>query len=230
MNPTPLIELEMATKVYGSGESAFVALRGVNLQIHRGEFVAITGRSGSGKSTLMHILGCLDTLTSGIYRLEGVDVAQLSDDHLAGIRNRRIGFVFQAFNLLPHLNVLEQVMVPLHYAGIFGEKAREMAMAALQQVGLDHKWNRKVTQISGGEMQRVAIARAIVLEPDLLLADEPTGNLDTTTSEEVLAIFDKLNAEGSTIVLVTHEHDVAAHAKRVIHLRDGQVESEVLNP
>ena len=220
------IQLEGVRKVYGKGEAAFEALKGIDLEVRKGEYIAITGRSGSGKSTLMHIIGCLDSLTYGKYYLEGEDVSRLSDDDLARIRNRRIGFVFQAFNLLPHLNLLEQVMVPMYYAGITGNKAKKKAMDALDRVGLSSKWHRHITQISGGEMQRVAIARAIVMEPGLLLADEPTGNLDTATSDQVMDIFEELNKSGSTVVLVTHEMDVASRAQRIVHLKDGLIDYE----
>jgi len=220
------IQLEGVRKVYGKGEAAFEALKGIDLEVRKGEYIAITGRSGSGKSTLMHIIGCLDALTDGKYYLEGEDVSRLSDDDLARIRNRRIGFVFQAFNLLPHLNLLEQVMVPMYYAGITGNKAKKKAMDALDRVGLSSKWHRHITQISGGEMQRVAIARAIVMEPGLLLADEPTGNLDTATSDQVMDIFEELNNSGSTVVLVTHEMDVASRAQRIVHLKDGLIDYE----
>jgi len=220
------IQLKGVRKVYGKGEAAFEALKGIDLEVRKGEYIAITGRSGSGKSTLMHIIGCLDALTDGKYYLEGEDVSRLSDDDLARIRNRRIGFVFQAFNLLPHLNLLEQVMVPMYYAGITGNKAKKKAMDALDRVGLSSKWHRHITQISGGEMQRVAIARAIVMEPGLLLADEPTGNLDTATSDQVMDIFEELNNSGSTVVLVTHEMDVASRAQRIVHLKDGLIDYE----
>jgi len=220
------IQLKGVRKIYGKGEAAFEALKGIDLEVQKGEYIAITGRSGSGKSTLMHVIGCLDSLTDGKYYLEGQDVSKLSDDDLARIRNRKIGFVFQAFNLLPHLNLLEQVMVPMYYAGITGNKAKNKAMEALDRVGLSSKWHRHATQISGGEMQRVAIARAIVMDPGLLLADEPTGNLDTATSDQVMDIFQELNKSGSTVVLVTHEIDVASRAKRIVHLKDGLIEYE----
>ncbi len=220
-----MIEVKNITKVYGSDENAFQALGGVSFTIHEGEFVAIMGPSGSGKSTLMHILGCLDTPTSGTYCLDGKDVSTLSDDELALIRKEKIGFVFQAFNLLPRTTVLRNVMLPLVYATVDADERTKRASQALLAAGLQEThFLHKSNELSGGQIQRVAIARALVNEPSLILADEPTGNLDTKTGEIVLGTFQKLNEEhGRTIILITHEQEVAAHAKRIIQLRDGVI-------
>ncbi len=223
-----MIEIKDITKSYGEGDAAFQALKGVTFTIEDGEFVAIMGPSGSGKSTLMHILGCLDTPTSGTYLLDGKDVSTFDDERLADIRKDKIGFVFQSFNLLPRTSVLRNVMLPLVYAGV-GEKEREeRATKALHAAGLTElHFQHKSNQISGGQIQRVAIARALVNDPTLILADEPTGNLDTKTGEIVLGTFQKLNKEhGRTVILITHEHDVAAHAERIITLRDGLIVSD----
>jgi putative ABC transport system ATP-binding protein len=223
-----MIEIKDIRKTYGSGDTAFDALKGVSFTIQDGEFVAIMGPSGSGKSTLMHILGCLDTPTSGTYLLDGRDVSTLDDETRADIRKDKIGFVFQAFNLLPRTTVLRNVMLPLVYAGV-DEREREVrASAALHAAGMtEAHFQHKSNQISGGQIQRVAIARALVNDPTLILADEPTGNLDTKTGEIVLGTFQKLNREhGRTIVLITHEPDVAAHADRMIVLRDGIITSD----
>ncbi len=223
-----MIELKHITKTYGEGSNEFQALKGISFMIEDGEFVAIMGPSGSGKSTAMHILGCLDTPTSGAYHLDGKDVSQMTEEELADIRKDKIGFVFQAFNLLPRTTVLRNVMLPLVYAGV-GEYEREhRARAALRAAGLDEThFLHKSNELSGGQIQRVAIARALVNNPTLILADEPTGNLDTKTGELVLSTFQKLNEEyGRTIILITHEQTIAAHARRIIHLRDGKILSD----
>ncbi len=218
-----MIEIKNVKKTYKTGDMEFQALRGVSFKIENGEFVAIMGPSGSGKSTLMHILGALDTPTEGTYFLDGKDVSQLSEDELADIRNEKIGFVFQSFNLLPRATVLRNAMLPLVYAGIKKEEREERAVAALRAAGLDEEHFQNLSnQLSGGQIQRVAIARALVNNPKLILADEPTGNLDSKTGEIVLDTFKKINEEqGGTIILITHEHDVAVHAKRIIHIKDG---------
>jgi ABC-type lipoprotein export system ATPase subunit len=219
-----LIQVRELCKTYVMGDIEVPALRGVNLDIHRGEFVAVMGSSGSGKSTFMNILGCLDRPTSGSYHLEGQEVGSLSSDEWAHIRNRKMGFVFQGFNLLPRTTALENVELPTMYNGHGGKERRERALEVLSLVGLENRLEHTPTQLSGGQQQRVAIARALVNRPSLLLADEPTGNLDSATSEEIMSLFRRLNAEqGITVVLVTHEHDVAAYAKRQIHFKDGRV-------
>jgi putative ABC transport system ATP-binding protein len=223
----PVLEVRGLTKVYGMGEATVHALRGVSLTVERGDYVAIMGSSGSGKSTLMNILGCLDVPTSGTYLLDGVDVSRLADRQLALVRNRLIGFVFQAFNLIPRTTALANVELPLAYAGVRGPQRRQRAMAALGVVGLADRARHEPNQLSGGQQQRVAVARALVTEPALVLADEPTGNLDSRSTADVLAVFDQLNAAGRTIVLITHEQEVARHAKRVITLFDGQIAEDV---
>jgi putative ABC transport system ATP-binding protein len=223
-----VIRLAGISTVYRTGDVAIYALRSMDLEIQDGEFVAIIGPSGSGKSTLMNIIGCLDVPTSGRYNLDGIEVGTLSDSSLARIRNRRIGFVFQSFNLLPRLNALEQVEVPLVYRG--ARNRGKLARQALVDVGLSSRIHHRPTQLSGGEQQRVAIARAIVGRPSLILADEPTGALDTATSIEIMRIFEKLNHElGITVAFVTHDMEVAAHTHRIVKLRDGQVVSDTAN-
>jgi putative ABC transport system ATP-binding protein len=219
----PVLDVRAVTKTYGMGETLVQALRGMSLVVERGEYVAIMGSSGSGKSTLMNILGCLDIPTSGRYLLDGVDVSRLTDRQLALVRNRRIGFVFQAFNLIPRTTALSNVELPLAYAGMRSAERRRRAMAALDMVGLADRARHEPNQLSGGQQQRVAVARALVTAPALVLADEPTGNLDTASSGEVLAVLDRLNRSGRTIVLITHEPDVAAHARRLIRLVDGRI-------
>lgn len=222
-----LIQVVHLTKVYQMGAIRVEALKGVTFQIDEGEFVAIIGPSGSGKSTLMHILGCLDQPTSGQYFLEGQDVSAVSENQLAEIRNKKIGFVFQQFNLLPKATILQNVCVPLIYAGIRGRRRQlERATKALQQVGLGDRLHHRPNEISGGQKQRVAIARALINNPSLILADEPTGNLDTKTGREILGIFRQLNQEGHTIIMVTHDQEIAAQAKRVIQIRDGLIQRD----
>ena len=220
---TPVIELTDVGKTYRSGALEVSALRGVTLQIETGEYVAVVGPSGSGKSTLMHILGCLDVPTVGSFRLAGEDVAGLSEDRLAEVRNRRIGFVFQQFNLLAYLSAWRNVELPLVYAGVEPAERRRRAMAALDGVGIADRAEHRPGELSGGQQQRVAIARALVTEPDLLLADEPTGNLDSASTRDVLDLLQDLHARGRTIVLITHEHDVAERAGRTLHIDDGLV-------
>ncbi len=225
--PGPLvIDIENITKNYVMGEEIVHALRGVSLQIHRNEYLAVMGPSGSGKSTLMNMLGCLDTPTSGRYEFNGRNVAEMDDDELAAIRNREIGFVFQTFNLLPRANSLRNVELPLIYAGIDPETREERAIQALFDVGLGDRMHHKPNELSGGQRQRVAIARALVNRPSIILADEPTGNLDSKTGEEIMALLENLYQRGNTIILVTHERDIARHARRTVHLRDGIVESD----
>jgi putative ABC transport system ATP-binding protein len=219
-----LIQLDQVTKTYDSGENAVQALRGVDVAIGRGEFVSIIGPSGSGKSTLMHILGCLDTPTSGKYWLDGADVAEMSARSLAKVRNQKIGFVFQTFNLLPRATILKNVELPLLYAGISGDERRARALEALKRVGLDNRAKHRPNELSGGQRQRVAIARALVNNPSLILADEPTGNLDTKTGSDIIRIFEDLAAADETIVLVTHDPSIAARTQRRITIVDGQIE------
>ena len=223
----PVVEMQGITKVYRSGGGARVvevrALAGVNLTIEQGEYVAIMGPSGSGKSTLMHVIGLLDSPTSGSYKLGGVETSGLAEPELAKVRNQRIGFVFQAFFLLPKLTALHNVALPLVYRGLGPAERLRRARAALESVGLGDRLDHRPSELSGGQKQRVAIARALVQEPDILLADEPTGNLDSHSSEEILALFDSLNKEGKTVIMVTHEPDVGARAQRIIRLRDGLI-------
>jgi putative ABC transport system ATP-binding protein len=220
-----IIEAQDLVKQYRMGANTVVALDGVNLVVESGEMLAITGPSGSGKSTLMHILGCLDRADDGQYVLAGEDVSRLDGDRLAEIRNRRIGFVFQTFNLLPRLNALENVELPLLYAGL--PHAKERARAALEAVGLTDRSHHRPSELSGGQRQRVAIARSLITDPAIILADEPTGNLDTRTGDEIMSLFATLNASGHTIIIVTHEHDIAARCRRQIAMRDGKVVQEV---
>jgi len=226
---SPTLVLEQVVKTYIMGDTEVRALRGVSLTIGRNEYVAIMGPSGSGKSTLMNMIGCLDTPTSGTYLLEGQPVSEMSDDELADIRNRKIGFVFQTFNLLPRADVLHNVELPLVYAGESRATRRKRAQEAIERVGLGDRAHHKPNELSGGQRQRVAIARALVGSPSIILADEPTGNLDSRTGEEIMRMFDELYAAGQTIILVTHEDDIAAHARRTIRLRDGVIESDVTN-
>jgi putative ABC transport system ATP-binding protein len=221
-----VIDIETITKDYVMGEETVRALRGVSLQIHKNEYIAIMGPSGSGKSTLMNMLGCLDTPTSGRYDFNGKNVAEMDDDELAAIRNREIGFVFQTFNLLPRSTSLRNVELPLIYAGIKPETREDRAIQVLVDVGLGDRIHHKPNELSGGQRQRVAVARALVNKPSIILADEPTGNLDSKTGEEIMALFEDLYQRGNTIILVTHERDIAAHARRTVHLRDGLIESD----
>ncbi|WP_392532183.1 ABC transporter ATP-binding protein [Nostoc sp. C117] len=232
-NPVPkstIIRLENIYKIYGTGETEVKALNDVNLSIHNGEYCSIMGPSGSGKSTAMNIIGCLDRPTGGHYYLDNIDVAQMDDKSLAHIRNKKLGFVFQQFHLLPQLTALENVMLPMVYARVTPGERRDRATVALTRVGLANRLNNKPTQLSGGQQQRVAIARAIVNRPVVLLADEPTGALDSRTTQEVLDIFGELNASGITVVMVTHEPEVARQTQRIIWFRDGQVVHSNLTP
>jgi putative ABC transport system ATP-binding protein len=224
MNAIPVIDIRDVTRLYHMGTVIIRALNGVSLAIQPGEWVAIMGPSGSGKTTLMNIIGCLDRPTAGSYQLDGAEVARMSDEQLAGVRNRKIGFVFQTFNLLPRTNALQNVELPLIYAGVRDRHAR--ALAALEQVGLSDRLHHRPNELSGGQQQRVAIARALVTRPSIILADEPTGNLDSKSGEEILQIFSRLHAQSMTLVVVTHDPDVAAHAHRIIHIRDGQIAGE----
>jgi putative ABC transport system ATP-binding protein len=232
---TPIIHLSDISKSYLMGKQPLPVLKGVSLEILKNEYVALMGPSGSGKSTLMNILGCLDSPTSGIYVLNGQDVSKMPDDDLAEVRNKEIGFVFQQFNLLPRLTAAENVSLPLVYAGISKKRRNEMALAVLEKVGLSDRSHHKPNELSGGQCQRVAIARALVNNPSIILADEPTGNLDSKTSIEIMDIFGAIQAAGNTVVLVTHEEDIANYARRIVRLRDGVIESdrrkaEVLQP
>ena len=226
---SPLLQIEGMTKVYQMGDIEVQALRGVSLLVQPGEYVAVMGASGSGKSTLMNMIGLLDRPTSGSYKIRGTEASQMSKSQLADLRNQEIGFVFQQFNLLPRVNARRQVELPLFYAGISGRHSRELAMQALARVGLSDRANHRPDELSGGQQQRVAIARALVNQPSLLLADEPTGALDSKTGAEVLALFDELHDQGLTVITVTHDPQVARHAQRVVTLHDGKVVSDKSN-
>lgn len=230
MNKEPLISFENLRKVYMMGDNEVKALQSASLKIYKNEYVALMGPSGSGKSTLMNLLGCLDTPSSGIYTLNGSNVANMEDSELAVIRNKEIGFVFQTFNLLPRLSALENVALPLVYAGIPSSARLRKAAEMLTAVGLNDRMDHKPNELSGGQRQRVAIARALVNDPSIILADEPTGNLDSKTSHEIMQLFEEIHKNGNTIILVTHEADIAAHAHRIVKLKDGFVESDELNP
>jgi putative ABC transport system ATP-binding protein len=224
----PVVELDGIRKTYRSGSLEFEALRGIDIRIDQGEYVAVIGPSGSGKSTLMNILGCLDNPTDGSYLLGGEDVSTMSEAQLAHVRNRRIGFVFQQFNLLTSLPAWRNVELPLIYAGVHRAERRDRAVTALERVGLGDRVENRPGELSGGQQQRVAVARALVTEPDIILADEPTGNLDSASTEAVLGLIDELHASGRTIVLITHEHEVAARAERNLVIRDGQITADAL--
>ena len=225
-----IIETTDISKRYIMGSEVIDALKSVTISVNKGEYVAFMGPSGSGKSTLMNIIGCLDSPTTGSYVLNGKDVSNMTDGELAEVRNKEIGFVFQTFNLLPRMSSLENVALPLIYAGFSKADRTEKAMATLKSVGLDNRGGHRPNELSGGQRQRVAIARALVNNPSILLADEPTGNLDSKTSYEIMDLFDQLHAKGNTIVMVTHEEDIARYAHRIVRLRDGLVESDTVNP
>ena len=225
----PIIEIKNIRKEYIMGSQLIAALKDVSISIEKTEYVALMGPSGSGKSTLMNILGCLDTPTSGTYRLNNIEVSEMSDDELAHVRNKEIGFVFQTFNLLPRLTALENVALPLVYAGWSNSDRRKRAEEVMALVSLGDRMHHKPNELSGGQRQRVAIARALINNPSIILADEPTGNLDTKTSYEIMDIFQRINENGNTVILVTHEEDIARHARRVFRLRDGLIESDVEN-
>ena len=226
----PVLQLENVARLYSMGDETIYALRDVSLSIHQNEYVAFMGPSGSGKSTLMNIIGCLDTPTSGSYLFEGEQVSSMNDGELAEIRNRKIGFVFQTFNLLPRITALQNVELPLVYSGISRGERYKRAEEVLTSVGLADRMEHRPNELSGGQRQRVAIARALVTRPSIILADEPTGNLDTKTGNEIMGLFEALWKKGNTIIVVTHEEDIAAHAARIIRLRDGNIEQDVLNP
>ena len=229
MKDQPIITIKNLSKIYKTDVLETVALDNISFEVKKGEFVAIMGPSGSGKSTLMHILGALDKSTSGTYLLDGQNVEKLSDDQLADIRNRKIGFIFQAYNLLPRNTTVRNVMLPMAYAGIDKEEREKRAIKFLQLVGLGDRLKHTSNQLSGGQQQRVAIARALSMNPSILLADEPTGNIATAQAEEIMAIFQKINNDGNTIIMITHEPDIAEHAKRIIVIRDGKIVSDTSN-
>lgn len=224
-----MITVSHLSKIYQTGDIETIALDDISFDVKKAEFVAIMGPSGSGKSTLMHILGALDKPTSGTYILDGENVEKLTDDELADIRNRKIGFVFQAYNLLPRTTAMKNVMLPMMYAGIKKDERSERAKKCLEMVGLSNRLNHTSNQLSGGQQQRVAIARALAMNPSILLADEPTGNIASAQAEEIMAIFQNLNDEGHTIVMITHESDIATHAKRIISIRDGHIAQDITN-
>ncbi|WP_417354916.1 ABC transporter ATP-binding protein [Flavobacterium sp.] len=226
----PIIDIKGITRNFPLGNEVVKVLKGIDLTINKGEYVALMGPSGSGKSTLMNLLGCLDTPTGGTYILNGKDVSKMSDNELAEIRNKEIGFVFQTFNLLPRTTALDNVALPMVYAGYKKPERNERASQVLTQVGLEDRMDHKPNQLSGGQRQRVAVARALVNHPSIILADEPTGNLDSKTSVEIMKLFNEIHANGNTVILVTHEEDIAAYAHRVIRLRDGVIESDKVNP
>lgn len=219
-----LVKLSLVNKTYESGEIHFQALKNISLEVKKGEFIAVIGASGSGKSTLMHIIGLLDRPTSGLYELDGQDTSRLKEDNLAGIRNKKIGFIFQSFNLLSRTSALDNTAMPLTYAGVPKRERLKKAQLALKQVDLSDKLESRPNQLSGGQQQRVAIARALVNNPEIILADEPTGNLDSKSGEEIMHIFQKLNKEGKTIIMITHEDNIAKYAKRVIRIKDGEIQ------
>lgn len=226
----PLIKITNIKRDFPLGNEIVYVLKGIDLEINKGEYVALMGPSGSGKSTLMNLLGCLDTPTSGTYILNGKHVSEMQDDELAGIRNKEIGFVFQTFNLMPRTTALDNVALPMVYAGHSKSERIERATEVLTQVGLNDRMDHKPNQLSGGQRQRVAVARALVNKPSIILADEPTGNLDSKTSLEIMGLFNEIHAQGNTVILVTHEEDIAAYAHRIIRLRDGLIESDKVNP
>lgn len=225
-----IIQIEKLRKVYQMGDQMVEALRNITLSIEKNEYVALMGPSGSGKSTLMNMLGCLDTPTSGSYALNGIDVSMMSDDELAQVRNKEIGFVFQTFNLIPRLSALENVALPLIYAGMGKGQRLAKAEAVLQSVGLGDRMHHRPNELSGGQRQRVAVARALVNDPSIILADEPTGNLDSKTSVEIMGLFEQIHAQGNTVIIVTHEPDIALFAHRIVRIKDGMVESNEANP